>query len=89
MISIDELAKEIEEIKARNKRVESDKRWEMSWTRKFIILLLTYFAIVVFFIISKLPEPFLNAIVPSVAFLISTSAILRVKNWWLKYFNNK
>lgn len=29
-----ELEKEIEQIKARNKRVELDKAWETSWTRR-------------------------------------------------------
>ena len=29
-----DLNKEIEEIKKRNKRVELDKAWETSWTRK-------------------------------------------------------
>ena len=29
-----ELEKEIEQIKERNKRVELDKAWETSWTRR-------------------------------------------------------
>ena len=37
-----ELKKEIEEIKIRNKRVEKDKEWETSYTRKICIAILTY-----------------------------------------------
>lgn len=32
MTTVDELKKEIEEIKLRNKKVESDKAWETSFT---------------------------------------------------------
>ena len=45
MSSLNELAKELEDIRERNERVESDKAWETSRTRKFIIALFTYLAI--------------------------------------------
>lgn len=84
MTSFDELQKEIDEIKTRNKRVEADKAWETSWTRKGIILLLTYIVIVIFFFAAKLPDPFANAVVPSVAFVLSTLTVTVFKKWWLK-----
>lgn len=84
MASIEELQKEIEEIKARNKRVEKDKDWELSWTRKIVILLLTYIVVVIFFLISKLPNPFLNAIITSITFVLSTSSVSFFKKWWIK-----
>lgn len=84
MPSIEELQKEIGEIKVRNKRVEVDKAWETSWTRKFIILVLTYAVVVIFFFVAKLPSPFANAVVPSVAFVLSTLTVPLFKNWWLK-----
>ena len=34
-----DLEKEIEQIKQRNKKVELDKAWETSWTRKICISL--------------------------------------------------
>ena len=43
-----DLNKEIEEIKKRNKRVELDKAWETSWTRKICICILTYIVVVVY-----------------------------------------
>jgi len=84
MTPIEELKLEIEEIKKRNKRVEADKAWEISWTRRILIAVLTYFVIVIFFLFAGLPEPFINAIVPSVAFIISTLTVPIVKKIWLK-----
>lgn len=86
MTTIEELQQEIENIKARNSRVEADKAWETSWARKAIILVLTYLVIVVFFVFAQLPEPYLNAIVPTAAFVLSNLSIPLFKKWWL---NNK
>ncbi len=88
-MTIEELKKEIDEIKTRNKRVEIDKAWETSWTRKFIVLMLTYIVIVIFFFIAKLPEPFANAVVPSVAFLLSTMTVPLFKKWWINNIRKK
>ena len=84
MSTIQEIQKEIKQIKTRNRRVELDKAWEVSWTRKFIIFILTYIVIVILFFIAKLPEPFINAIVPSVAFILSTFTVPIIKKWWIK-----
>ena len=46
---IKELKKEIKLIKERNARVEGDKAWETSWTRRALIVGLTYIVIVLFF----------------------------------------
>ena len=35
-------------IKERNKRVELDKAWETSWTRKLCICILTYIVVVIY-----------------------------------------
>jgi hypothetical protein len=86
MPSIEELQLEIESIKKRNQRVEADKAWETSWTRKIVISLLTYIVIVVFFYFAQLPKPFINAIVPSLAFVLSTLTISFFKRQWLSKF---
>ena len=84
MPSIEELQFEIKEIKKRNKRVEADKAWEISRARKIIILLLTYIVIVIFFFFAQLPKPFINAIVPAIAFVLSTLTVPLFKKWWLR-----
>ena len=89
MTSIEELQREIEEIKKRNRRVESDKAWEASWVRKIIILVLTYGVIVVFFLFAQLADPFINAIVPALAFFLSTLTVPLFKKWWLTRLSKK
>ena len=79
-----DIKKEIESIKERNKLVEVDKSWETSFTRKILILILTYIVIVVFFYFAKLPNPSINSIVPSLAFVLSTLTLPFFKKIWLK-----
>lgn len=79
------LEKQIEKIISRNKKVEIDKKWETSFTRKFLISILTYFVIVLFFFYSWLWKPFVNAIVPTIWFLLSTFSMNFFKQIWLKY----
>lgn len=87
--SVLELQADIDQIKERNQRVEADKAWETSWTRRLLILVLTYLVIVIFFMMAKLPDPFVNAIVPAVAFLLSTMTVPLFKKWWLRRVNKK
>ncbi len=79
----------IGQLQERNKRVELDKAWETSWTRKIILIILTYLIIVSFFFISQLPKPLLNAIVPTIGLTISTLSLDIIKKIWLKYFYSK
>ncbi len=78
------LEKDIREIKERNKRVELDKAWETSWTRRILLAVFTYFVIVLFFLAASLPRPFLNPIVPTLGFLISTFVLPFAKEIWIK-----
>lgn len=85
MTTISQLEKELATLKKRNHRVDTDKAWETSWTRKTIIAILTYGVVVLFFYSAKLPHPFLNAIVPSGAFLLSTLTLSYVKTHWIRH----
>ena len=73
----------IENIEQRNKRVEQDKGWETSWFRRITIAVLTYIVIVLFFLAADLDKPFINPIVPTVGFVLSTLTISRLKQWWI------
>ncbi len=84
MDGIEQIQKEIAEIKARNLRVETEKAWETSLFRKVLIAILTYTVIVIFFIFAKLPKPFLGAIVPAIGFILSTLSVSYFKNIWIK-----
>lgn len=79
-----DLEKRIEAIEKRNKKVELDKAWETSWTRRLSIALLTYGVIVVYLIFIDNEKPFINALVPVVGFILSTLAMSWVKKIWQK-----
>jgi peptidoglycan/LPS O-acetylase OafA/YrhL len=83
-LSPEELCHEIEEIKKRNQRVEIDKAWETSLARKFMITCLTYTVIVIFFLSADLPRPYINAIVPTIGFLLSTITGDMIKKRWIE-----
>lgn len=82
MVSIEELVKDVEDIKKRNLRVEADKAWETSVARKCAILVLTYVVMVVFFLLANIERPFINALVPVLAFALSTLTLSLLKKWW-------
>lgn len=84
MSEIEDLKNEVEAIKTRNARVEHDKAWETSATRKIAVAAATYAVILIFFLIIKVDRPFLSAIVPTLGFLLSTLSINILKNWWVK-----
>ncbi len=75
------------EIEERNKRVEIDKAWETSWTRRGLLSFFTYFAIGVYMWAIGIEKPWLNAIVPAVAFMISTLSMPFFRNIWQKFYN--
>ncbi len=79
-----EIEKEINAIKERNKRVEADKAWETSNSRKIIIGILTYIIIVVFFVLAELPNPYINALITAVVFVLSTLSLPYFKKYWVK-----
>jgi len=54
MDRLETLEKVIQQIKERNKKVESDKARETSRLRKLAIAILTYIVIVLFFSIAKI-----------------------------------
>lgn len=75
---------EIEKIRERNKRVEADKSWETSKTRRIIIAMMTYVVVVIFLWSIEVPKPWLNAIVPTLGFLLSTLTLPIFKRIWLR-----
>ena len=60
-----ELQEEIINIKKRNERVELDKRWETSGTRRICICDLTYIVVIIYsYIIKVYDNIFLSSLVP-------------------------
>jgi polyferredoxin len=71
-------------IEERNRRVEADKAWEISKTRRTAIVILTYFVIVIFLYLIDASSPWLMALVPAIGYLLSTLLVMPLKNWWLR-----
>ncbi len=71
----------ISAIEQRNKKVELDKAWETSWTRRVVIVVLTYFTVVLFFYFAQLSKPFINSIVPTIGFVLSTLSLLFLRSY--------
>jgi hypothetical protein len=80
-----DVEKRLNAIEQRNKKVELDKAWETSLSRKIIIVVLTYAIIVLFFYVAQLPKPFINSIVPTTGFVFSTLSLPFFKRLWIKY----
>lgn len=84
MITIEE---RLDKIEQRNKKVEADKAWETSWTRRFFIALFTYLVISLYMSAIGVNQPLLNAIIPTIGFLLSTLTLSFVKKIWIDKFN--
>lgn len=82
-MEIKELEKEVEQIKKRNERVELDKKWETSGTRKIAICILTYFVVLIYsYIINKINNIFLSSLVPVIGFTLSTLSLKFIRKIW-------
>lgn len=80
-----DLNEEIEKIKERNKRVELDKAWETSLTRKICICILTYIVVVIYsYIVRNYDNIFLSSLVPVIGFSLSTLSLKYVRKLWEK-----
>jgi len=84
MDRLQQLEKEVKAIKERNARVEGDKAWETSYLRRGLLTLFTYLAIGVYLQAIGVSEPWLNAIVPAVGFMLSTLTMPFFKRQWLE-----
>jgi hypothetical protein len=84
MTGIESLEKEVEKIKARNRKVEGDKAWETSWVRRISVAVATYIVVATLFYMLKIDKPFLAAFVPTEAYIVSTFSLGLLKTWWLK-----
>jgi len=78
-----DLERRVEIIEERNHKVEADKAWENSWTRRISIMVLTYLVIAAYLQFVVHVNPWINALVPVFGFFLSTLTISLLKNFWL------
>jgi len=82
-----DIINEIEKIKTRNKKVEIDKKWETSLTRKIILACLTYLVLGLYMNAISITKPWLNSITPTLGFLFSTLSLHYFKKFWEKFIS--
>ena len=78
-----DLEKKIKKIQERNKRVELDKAWETSWTRRICIMILTYIVVIIYsYVIKEFDNIFLSSLVPVIGLTLSTLSLKLVRKIW-------
>jgi len=80
---MENIEKEIELIKKRNKSVELDKSWEKSWTRRIFIAAITYIIALMWMRTIGESLIFLKACIPTGGYLLSTLSLPFIKKWWI------
>ena len=78
------LSREVSAIHKRNRRVEAEKAWERSYTRRAMLSIFTYIAIAVYLFAVDIPNAFVTAIVPTAGFMLSTLTLPFFRNLWLR-----
>lgn len=86
---LSQLESRIEAIEKRNREVELNKSWESSWTRKILIIIFTYLSVALYLKFIVGIDPWINAIVPALGFLLSTLILPWFKSIWKTYLYKK
>ncbi|MBP6098633.1 MAG: hypothetical protein KA477_01475 [Candidatus Levybacteria bacterium] len=81
---IKKLRLEIDEIHARNRRVEADKAWELSYVRTGFIGLVTFLLVFIFLLLINDGRPFRNGILATLGYLLSSQTYGILKRFWIK-----
>jgi hypothetical protein len=82
MATDSDIIRRLEQLEARNKRVEADKAWETSLVRRLGIMILTYLVVVCYLRFVVHIDPWINALVPVIGFFLSTLTLSLLKKYW-------
>ena len=77
------MEEQMRSILERNKRVEQDKAWEVSWARRSSIAIATYIVAVLWLFIIGETSIWLKSVVPVGGYILSTLSLPFIKKWWL------
>ncbi len=84
---VSRLDEEVEAIKARNRRVEADKAWEISVFRLVVLSAVTFiFSLAVLYFI-KTENYLLSAFSSTAGLIISSQSLPFIKRWWVRKQN--
>ncbi len=81
---IAEIESELIELRSRNARVEADKAWETSSSRILSVCAITYVVASVAMFLIGVRNPWLNALIPTLGFFLSTQTLPVLKRRWIK-----
>lgn len=86
MKDLSSLEERVRKIEERNRIVEKDKAWEISITRRILLILFTYIAIGLYLmLVLGVEKWWMHAIIPSLGFLLSTLSLPYFKKVWMKF----
>ena len=78
------IEEEIMLLKERNKKVDCNKAWEVSMTRRLSIIIITYILVSFVMYALNIDRYLINAIIPTLGFFLSTLSIEFLKLLWIK-----
>ena len=82
-MELKEIEERIAKIEERNKRVELDKKWETSYTRKICIMILTYIIVIIYsYLVRNYDNILLSSLVPVIGFGLSTLSLKIIRKIW-------
>ena len=81
---MEDLQQKLSEIQDRNQRVEADKAWETSLTRRAFISIITYIVALLWLYIIDEQGIWLKAVIPVAGFVLSTLSRPALKKVWIK-----
>jgi hypothetical protein len=84
---VEEMKKQIRDLRYRNYTKDKGKKFEGSYTRVGFIMIITYITLSWYMYLIGVGAPFLNAIVPTVGFNLSTWSLPSVKKAWMAFYD--
>ncbi len=77
------LERSLELILERNRRVEAEKAWEVSFTRRAFLALLTYLTAVLLLWLIGEERFLLLSLIPTISYVFSTLTLPWLKRFWI------
>jgi hypothetical protein len=83
------IEEELLALRERNQRVELDKAWETSWSRRLIVTGTTYLAAWLWLLDLGTLYAARQAVIPSAAYLLSTLSLPVLRRRWIQHRQGK
>lgn len=82
----EDLRRDVDELRARNLRVEREKAWETSWTRRILITAATWLGAWLWLRQMGVEHAERQAVLPSGAYAVSTLSLPVLRRLWIRLF---